>query len=201
MGFTLIELLVVISIISLLIAILLPALGKARNSARTLQCAVRIRTIGLAWNLYTMDYKGWVHMGVPDAKNNQLWSTQLLNKTEYLGNISAATAFEDPIFSGTGYNPAAVWSQYAVSSEARWIAVLHDPIHRYVRFDDLKPTGMILTEATFFHYQNGVQGQFEDRRHDGTSNFLFPDNHINRLAPKKWVVLPIRDHIPEKSWY
>src|SRR5689334_11578630 len=54
-GFTLIELLVVISIITLLIGILLPALGKARDTAKTLQCLSNSRQQALAFNIYATD--------------------------------------------------------------------------------------------------------------------------------------------------
>ena len=54
-GFTLIELLVVISIIALLISILLPALGQARESARALTCANNQRQLGFATQLYRND--------------------------------------------------------------------------------------------------------------------------------------------------
>lgn len=54
-GFTLIELLVVISIIALLISILLPALGAARETARTLQCLSNQRQLAISFNVYIGD--------------------------------------------------------------------------------------------------------------------------------------------------
>lgn len=57
-GFTLIELLVVIAILALLIALLLPSLGRARRQARSVACQSNLRQWGLFLAAYTSDNEG-----------------------------------------------------------------------------------------------------------------------------------------------
>ena len=69
-GFTLIELLVVIAIISLLAAILLPALRNARERARRTVCVSQLRQFYVASMLYGDDNSGWVPIGGIQNNNN-----------------------------------------------------------------------------------------------------------------------------------
>jgi prepilin-type N-terminal cleavage/methylation domain-containing protein/prepilin-type processing-associated H-X9-DG protein len=82
-AFTLVELLVVIGIIAILVAILLPALSRVQNQARTLQCLSNLRQIGMAMHLYTNEFKCIIPAGYfkdNDAiKQKEIWWTLLIN--------------------------------------------------------------------------------------------------------------------------
>ena len=58
-AFTLVELLVVIGIIAILLAVLMPALGRARASARATVCLSNLRQVALAWHTYAADNRGY----------------------------------------------------------------------------------------------------------------------------------------------
>ena len=68
-AFTLIELLIVICVVTLLVGILLPTLGSARESARSVRCASNLRQVVIAWTAYAGEYRD---RAMPLA----YWSTQ-----------------------------------------------------------------------------------------------------------------------------
>lgn len=75
--FTLIELLVVIAIISILAALLLPALGRAKAMGRRVVCASQLKQIGLSAQMYGSDNNSWIMptsaTGYGSRYNDQDW--------------------------------------------------------------------------------------------------------------------------------
>ena len=85
-SFTLVELLVVIAIISILSALLLPALKNARDSAKRMAAMSQLRQVGIATLMIANDYNGWIDGGVThvgDVASDAEWITML--SSNYLG--------------------------------------------------------------------------------------------------------------------
>jgi prepilin-type N-terminal cleavage/methylation domain-containing protein/prepilin-type processing-associated H-X9-DG protein len=81
-AFTLVELLVVVAIMTVLVAILLPALGNARETAKTTACAANLRSIGQGVAFYATDYQGFLPpsnfwKGLQITANTQVPSTPI----------------------------------------------------------------------------------------------------------------------------
>lgn len=88
-AFTLVELLVVIGIIAVLVAILLPSLSSARESAQRIRCMSNLRQIGLGFMFYGQDFKKYptrTNMG----QFYGTWTAELIDRTypgAFLGDL------------------------------------------------------------------------------------------------------------------
>jgi len=108
-GFTLIELLVVVAIIAVLIALLLPALAKARDSAKAAQCLSNQRQIGLAILQYAHDWNNYIP-GLYDATQSpywkRMWHTNLLLNKYLAASVRPAAEQAAPIISDVLHCPS-----------------------------------------------------------------------------------------------
>ncbi len=142
-GFTLIELLVVIAIIAILAAMLLPALGRAREQARRASCMSNVRSMVQMANMYAVDFEerfpaGW---DAAEGEGVEGWDSPFFNLSEAgytLGNITSCPTMQlgpkdgiesaDERYSDFGYNLRAhqIHSTTDVVLIADWYHGNHD---------------------------------------------------------------------------
>lgn len=193
-GFTLIELLVVVSIISLLVAILLPALGRARDTARQVLCGSNARQLHLAATAYAQDYDGYfppAEWSTPTTP--MIWSFLLMGRHGVTpGYIPSTTPHN---YKHVLYCPSAqpndemgFNTDYAMNDEltARRIRQSGSTVvlrNVWTQFDE-RPDRVLLGDARGDHTLNLGRLQIFPRfRHGrggyhGTGNFVFRDGHV-----------------------
>jgi prepilin-type N-terminal cleavage/methylation domain-containing protein/prepilin-type processing-associated H-X9-DG protein len=101
-GFTLVELLVVIGIIAVLAGILLPALAKAKASARRVECLARMKQWALAFRTYSDDNEGLVAREGFHADGQVFW-----NNWAHVEHKNSKDVWYNALASETGVRPAA----------------------------------------------------------------------------------------------
>lgn len=72
-AFTLIELLVVIAIIAILAAMVLPALAKAKETAKKANCINNLHQLGIAFAMYVDDNRGYIPRATSGTVNETMW--------------------------------------------------------------------------------------------------------------------------------
>lgn len=199
-AFTLIELLVVISIIALLISILLPALGQARESARRAECLARIKALVFVNYTYAQDYKQtWVNY---DMGSSRSWVRTWFN-AKYMPSANAGLPAQStywnfkwntcpsPSTNANGYNSAGKPDMLAYNQHFGWMHGTHSGIAKWkwVRVDQITiPTkttmfvdGNAMYNATETNYYYRHFSGIQENKHNGNANYGFADGHASSI--------------------
>jgi prepilin-type N-terminal cleavage/methylation domain-containing protein len=189
-GFTLIELLVVISIIALLMAILMPTLGRARNQARAVTCQSSLHQWTLIWSMFTSDRGGYFHAGLggESQTGDSRWPTVL--RTEYKNlDMRLCPMATKPLSEG-GRNPFAAWGIFSDGELGsygfnEWLCNRtpnNSNAVNYWKHVDVKPADNIPLFVDCFWYDVWAFDTDQPPAYDGATEGLAGNNEMRRVC-------------------
>jgi prepilin-type N-terminal cleavage/methylation domain-containing protein/prepilin-type processing-associated H-X9-DG protein len=119
-GFTLVELLVVVAIISLLVSILLPSLGQAKEQAKIVACMTNLRGLGLGFAQYSSENDDWYPAGSGWGGDPPTWDHSLIN---YYENKQLLHCLDDNLERVYGSSDSALCypRSYAINTSVSWM--------------------------------------------------------------------------------
>ncbi len=202
-GFTLIELLVVIAVIAVLMAILLPSLNLARQQAKKIACLSNMRQMGIALQAYLPDWEyrlppsscrisdpngHWLRIlaqytkeslllqcPADKAKNFVDWSRPLSEQKDKRYSSFCVNALLDPVHFRYGYHTNRYNNVNQIHRPGQCIWISEAPnTESFLLADHIHPESW---EGATEYARQFVAWD----RHRGTSNYLFPDGHVENL--------------------
>ena len=207
-AFTLVELLVVIGIIALLISILLPALNRARESARRVTCSTHLQQMGQAYAMYGVENRNWLPACYdPNSETNARWWAQKLQgylKVKVpIGTFGAQTvppqsppgilicpSLRGSLGQPVAANPNPHWSHIFYFQNDSWLdgAPLKDSlgnvvptIQRYHQFREFRRSSDAILSFCFAGARWTVLADGPKTSHERARPTLFVDGHVADL--------------------
>ena len=203
-GFTLVELLVVLSIIALLIALLLPAVKRARQTAHRVRCAAHLKSIGLALSMFADEQSDhYPRAGGLISWGDRDFDTALPGLPSWMEQVHPYAPNKD-VFAGCGTYPLKLDYHYFLGARAAWVRAKllnFNPSHHFdavVRNRIRYPWAFVLSgDLTYklmdlfpfdadkddytqdcLAFKENENGLHRKPHHEGGLNALFADGHV-----------------------